>query len=255
MVRGLDAFATWFHGDDAHFVLIGGVATQLVLEDAGLPARATKDLDIVLCVEALTAAFGEKLWAFVRQAGYEVREQGADPRRFYRFAKPTDASFPHMLEFFARAPGQFPLAAGAHLTPVPIGTEVTSLSAILLDADYYNFLHAHTRRLGGVRVVTEHGLIPLKARAWLDLVARRDVDSQAVNGRQISKHRNDVLRLSQLLSEQDRIDAPAPIAADVGRFLNAVGRELDDELLGSLEIREPAVALQTRLRSAFGAPA
>ena len=70
MVRGLDTFATFFAGEEWRFVLIGGVATQLVLAEAGLPVRATRDLDIVLCVEALDAAFGEKLWAFIRAGGY-----------------------------------------------------------------------------------------------------------------------------------------------------------------------------------------
>lgn len=46
MVKGLDTFAAFFAGDEARYVLIGGVATQLVLEEAGLPVRATRDLDI-----------------------------------------------------------------------------------------------------------------------------------------------------------------------------------------------------------------
>lgn len=61
MVKGLDVFAAYFAGDEARYVLIGGVATHLVLDEAGLATRATKDLDIVLCVEALDAAFGKKL--------------------------------------------------------------------------------------------------------------------------------------------------------------------------------------------------
>ena len=44
MVRGLDTFAAFFTGDEARYVLIGGVATQLVLGEAGLPARATREL-------------------------------------------------------------------------------------------------------------------------------------------------------------------------------------------------------------------
>jgi hypothetical protein len=76
VVKGLDTFAVFFAGDEARYVLIGGVASQLVLEDAGLQARATKDLDIVLCVEALDPAFGGKLWSFVEAGGYEERQRG-----------------------------------------------------------------------------------------------------------------------------------------------------------------------------------
>ena len=38
MVKGLDVFAAFFAGHEANYALIGGVATQLVLDDAGLPA-------------------------------------------------------------------------------------------------------------------------------------------------------------------------------------------------------------------------
>src|SRR5690554_6456355 len=175
MVRGLDTFAAFFAGDEQRYALIGVVATQLVLGDAGLSARATKDLDVVLCVEALDAAFGEKLWAFIHAGGYEVRQEGAEGRRFYRLAKPADPGYPAILELFAREPGRLPLTADAHLTPVPYEQQVESLSAILLDQDYYDFLHAHTRQLAGVRLVTEPALIALKARAWLDLTARKAV--------------------------------------------------------------------------------
>lgn len=227
MVKGLDIFAAFFAGDEAHYVLIGGVATQLVLEDAGLPARATNDLYIVLRVEALDKTFGEKLWAFVREGGYEVRQQSDLPRRFYRFAKPASPDFPSMLEFFAREPGHLPLTANSKFTPVPIDEAILSLSAILLDENYYHFLQSHTRQLSGVRIVTEEGLIPLKARAWLDMVARK-LERKPIDSKDIKKHRNDVLRLTQLSSEGQRIEAPAAISADIAQFLDAVAGELNN---------------------------
>lgn len=252
MVRGLDTFAAFFAGDEARYVLIGGVATQLVLEEAALPARATKDLDIVLCVEALDAAFGQKLWHFIEAGGYEVRQHGEVGRNFYRFAKPTDGAFPHMLEFFAREPGYLPLAQGAHLTPVPFDQQVASLSAILLDHGYYGFVHAHTRQLAGVRIVTERALIPLKARAWRDLVARKAADPDAVDSRHIRKHCNDVLRLSQLLSTDDRVEVADMIRADMAAFCRDVQAAVSAELLRELGIAEAPDALLSRLRRNFG---
>jgi hypothetical protein len=59
VVRGLDVFRSWFSSHADEFVLIGGTAATLALEEAGLEFRATKDLDIVLHVEALTPRFGE----------------------------------------------------------------------------------------------------------------------------------------------------------------------------------------------------
>lgn len=254
MVNGLDTFSAYFAGDEPHYVLIGGVATQLALEEAGLNARATKDLDIVLCIEALNPTFGEKLWAFIDEGGYQVRQRGEAPRRFYRFAKPNNERFPFMLEFFARAPGHFPLEDGAHLTPVPIGEAVASLSAILLDDDYYRFLHSQTRRLRGVHVVTERALIPLKSRAWLDLTVRRGAGEE-VSSRDTAKHRNDVLRLSQLLVESDPVAAPEAVAMDMGRFVSDAGPEVTRQLLDQLGIDEAAETLLARLRAIYGAQA
>lgn len=252
MVKGLDTFAAFFAGDEPRYVLIGGVATQLVLEEAALPARATKDLDIVLCVETLDATFGLKLWAFLEAGGYEIRQRGEAGNYFYRFAKPTNTAYPYMLEFFAREPRHLPLAQGSHLTPVPFDQQVESLSAILLDNDYYDFVHTHTRQLAGVRIVTEQALIVLKARAWLDLVARKASTPEAVDSRHIRKHRNDVLRLSQLLTEDSRIEVGDAICADMTRFCGEVASAVSKDLLRELEITEAPEALFARLHRCFG---
>ncbi len=44
---------------------------MMVVGDAGLESRATKDLDIVLCCQALTDDFVEAVWSFVRN-GWQI---------------------------------------------------------------------------------------------------------------------------------------------------------------------------------------
>lgn len=51
MVTGLDVFRDHFKDYQGAYVLIGGVACYLVMEEAGVDFRATKDLDIVLCAD------------------------------------------------------------------------------------------------------------------------------------------------------------------------------------------------------------
>src|SRR5660398_198980 len=75
MVVGLDRFAAHFAAYEDRYVLIGGAATWLVLDEAGVEARGTKDLDIVLCVEALDPAFGAVFWEFIWAGGYEIQEK------------------------------------------------------------------------------------------------------------------------------------------------------------------------------------
>lgn len=252
MVKGLDRFAAYFAGYEAQYVLIGGVATVLALEEAGLDARVTKDLDIVLCVEALTPTFGERMWSFIRAGGYAIKEQGPESRRFYRFRQPTDPEFPLMLEFFAREPGFAPLAEGAQLTPVPIDEAVESLSAILLDDDYYQFIHEHKHVLSGVNVVDDRCLIPLKAKAWLDLRERK-AGGEHVDGKNVSKHRNDVLRLAQLQTPGLKVGLAPSITLDMQRFMADVAPEVDAALIKSLGLSGmSADDLMTLLDSTYG---
>ena len=81
--------------------------------------------------------------------------------------------------------------------------EVSSLSAILLDEEYYRLLVENRASASGVAVLSVEGLIPFKAKAWLDLSARR-AGGQAVDEKSVEKHRNDVCRLATLLAGGER---------------------------------------------------
>lgn len=59
MVRGITNFKKRFQGYEEQYVIIGGTACDLIMENEELPFRATKDIDLVLIVEALTAEFGD----------------------------------------------------------------------------------------------------------------------------------------------------------------------------------------------------
>lgn len=249
-MKGLDRFKAHFSGCEHQYVLIGGAACDVVMDDAGLDFRATKDLDIVLIVEAIDAAFAARFWSFVEEGGYEQREKSGGGKEFYRFQKPVHPDFPAMLELFARAPDAIRVADGSTLTPLPIDESIASLSAILLDETYYACLVARRRRIDGVSVLDERLLIPFKAKAYLDLL-RRKADGEAIDSRNIKKHRSDVFRLLRLLPGDERVELPADVAADVGRFADAVSA---DESFSPKEIGLPgnAPASIARLRAAYG---
>ncbi len=118
------------------------------------------------------------------------------------------------------------LGDDSHLTPIPISEDIDSLSAILLGGDYYQYLHQHKIEIEGVSVVTQMCLIPLKAKAWLDLNERLSA-GEAVDARDIKKHKNDVFRLFQIISPEQRIDLPEVVAEDLQRFLTATSEDAD----------------------------
>ncbi|WP_291213365.1 hypothetical protein [Hydrogenophaga sp.] len=252
MVRGLDLFRERFAAYADQYLLIGGTAASLTMEDAGLQFRATKDLDIVLHVEVLTPAFGAAFWQFVNAGGYQLHQVSDTGKpKFYRFQKPADERYPAMIELFARVPDGLTPAEGSQLTPIPLDEAVSSLSAILLDETYYAFILAGRREIGGLSWVGEDRLIPLKAIAWLDLQARKD-QGAAIDARDIRKHLNDVLRLSQLLAPTTLIPLDPKIGSDLARFLAEVAADtsIDPQALqlGKISVIE----LVTRIAQAYG---
>lgn len=100
MVIGLDRFKEHFSQFADRYVLIGGAACFVNMDAAGLQFRATKDLDIVLCIEALDDEFVGAFWQFVRDGAYEIQQNSEGERQFYRFQKPATDGYPVMLELF-----------------------------------------------------------------------------------------------------------------------------------------------------------
>lgn len=225
MVKGIEVFREHFAQHADQFVLIGGTAATLAMEIAGLPFRATKDLDIVLHIEALDAAFGEAFWSFVERGGYEIRQASESGKPvLYRFQKPSDVRFPAMLELFCRSPDGIRLAEGSRLTRIPIDEVIASLSAIVLDDAYYAFIIGGRRNIGQLSWIGAEQLIPLKARAWSDLTARK-ANGENIDTKDIRKHANDAIRLSQLLAPDSRIELTPKLAADLKQFLDGVAAD------------------------------
>ncbi len=236
MVEGLERFRDAFRAHTHQYALIGGSACDLLMEQMDLTFRATKDLDIVLFMEKLDASFARTFWKFVRAGQYKVAESTDGTPRFYRFASPQVTGFPSILELFSIRPEWLSPAQGVSLTPIPFDGTVSSLSAILLDEEYYAFLKSGVRVVEGVSVVGQEHLVPLKARAWLDLKERRDA-GQRIDSTDISKHRKDVFRLYRIVDPSPLTGVPSAVTADMRRFLTEVrGETIDLKSLGIARI-------------------
>lgn len=93
MIKGLGKFKAHFAQHTKSFILIGGVACHEWLATQGLEFRATRDIDIVLIVEALDQEFIARFWEFVDAGQYEIRERATGKRELYRFSKPQDDTY------------------------------------------------------------------------------------------------------------------------------------------------------------------
>ena len=227
MVGGIKSFQEWFRGYEEQYAIIGGTACDILMEDSGMSFRATKDIDLVLIVEAITPDFGTRFWEYVKKAGYEHRNRSTGLPQFYRFSHPSSKEYPFMIELFTRKLDAIQLPDDAVLTPLPIDETISSLSAILLDASYYEFLKQGKTTVSGITVLDAAYLIPFKAKAWLDL-SRRKEEGEQVDSKNIRKHKNDVFRLSELLRPGMNIYVPNEIYLDMQEFIEKISQEKID---------------------------
>lgn len=68
---GLESFKEYFKGYENQYVIIGGTACEQMLEINEYDFRVTKDIDMVLIIEALTKEFGEIFWNYIKEAEYK----------------------------------------------------------------------------------------------------------------------------------------------------------------------------------------
>jgi len=218
MVRGIETFREFFRDFKDQYVLIGGSACDLLFNEAGIDFRATKDLDLVLIAEALTPEFGKRFWAFVQEGGYQNRSRSSDTPQYYRFDKPQNKNYPAMVELFSRTEMLLDNPSSV-TTPIHISDDISSLSAILLDEDYYQLLLNGKSSVSDIVVLKPEYLIAFKAKAFLDMKERREKEDLPPND-EMQKHLKDIVRLSVMLSGNEAPNLPSQIKADMATFIN-----------------------------------
>lgn len=225
MIPGLLTFEQYFRTVREQYVIIGGTACDLLIHERGGDFRATKDLDMVLIVETMTSNFGETFWAFIREAGYETWCRSDKTPQYHRFMNQKSDQYPKIIELFSRQPDYIMSRTNMHLTPIHVDDDISSLSAILLNDVYYEFL-----RLGiissavGVPVLDIPYLIAFKIKAWLDNRERMS-RGEDVHRNDISKHKNDVLRLISYVQPDITTPVPTEIYTDIDYFCNVMKNE------------------------------
>ncbi len=219
MVVGMDLFKAHFKGYEECFVVIGGAACDEWFSHEGLPFRATKDIDMVVLLEASHIRFVERFWEFIKAGQYSNKQRSTGDKVYYRFTAPQKDGYPEMLELFSRNSLDFELEEGQHIVPIPVDDDISSLSGILLDEDYYSLVLSGRDIVENLPLVRPDILIPLKAKAWLDLNERRS-KGESVKGDDIKKHRNDVFRLAHILPVGETVSVPESVLVDLRHFLD-----------------------------------
>lgn len=197
-------------------------------ENAGQIPRATKDIDIILIVEALSPEFVKQFWEFVKAGNYSTRQRGNGENEYFRFLKPQTKGFPLQVELFSRKPDVLEIAKDTVLTPIPVDEDLSSLSAILMNDEYYNFTMEHSHTLEAIRLANTESLVCLKAKAYLDLTQRK-ANSEAIDEKNIRKHRSDIFRLAATLGEDVLFELPVGIQTDLNLFGKMISQSIPDK--------------------------
>ncbi len=200
---------------------------EMIINEAGFYPRATKDIDLILVVEALSSDFVKQFWQFVKDGRYERNESSDTDRKYYRFIKPDQEEFPFQIELFSRNPDLINIDEEIHLTPIPTPDDLSSLSAILLDEEYYGFILEHSTEVNGLHRANIESLICLKAKAYLEIAERIKKGSKE-DRKLLRKHKGDIFRLGAMLPEGDQFELPGSIKSDMTNFI----KDITDELPG-----------------------
>ena len=229
MVYGLEIFKDYFKGYEDQYVLIGGAACDILFEEREATFRKTRDLDMVIIIEMLTSEFGKRFWDFVNSGKYRNKVTNKGKPQFYRFDKPEIDGYPRMIELFCRE--DFKLNETKGITPIHIDDSISSLSAILLDNDYYELLLDGRTVIDGMSVLRPEYLILFKAKAYLDLLNRKN-NGEKVDSNDISKHKKDILRIVAQLELEEVKTIPVMVQRDIEDFISILEKEpFDSNLL------------------------
>jgi len=251
MVDGIGRFREYFEGFEDCYILIGGAASNIIESEGPFVPRRTKDLDIILVVEKMNTNFVKKFWEFIKTAGYEHKQKGSDKSEFYRFLNPKDISFPAQIELLSRKTDMLPIPDDIVIGPIPVDKYLYSLSAIILDEDYYQFTVKNSILIEGIHIANAEALICLKAKAYLNLRKAKDEGKQ-INSDDIKKHKNDVLRLALMINPDETIDIPESIRNDMEEFIEKVQDELPhDDFLKRINANTTAYEVMNLITDKF----
>ena len=160
----------------------------------------------------------------VEDGGYETRIKGNNKKELYRFLKPKNAAYPYTIELFSRKPVDFEISKESLLTPIHIDDDILSLSAILLNDEYYMLFSEGRKNVDGVSVLDEAYLVLFKMRAYMDLKQRAEQGEKQLSGG-IKKHKNDTFRLLAIVQPDRTVEVSERIKEDIKKYIIMVGKE------------------------------
>ena len=228
MVRGLELFSEHFEAYKDDYIIIGGLATAMVMKQLGFMSRATKDIDLIILIDD-NEDFLKELLKFIKQGGYRTKQRTNHDNKhnLFRYLDPEDTTYPEQIELFTVHSDDSVILSGHYIIPVDTPEAYPYLSAILLNDDYYSLLLENSDFIEDVHLATPLALIPLKIHAYLNLTEQGSSDAK--------KHLNDVIRLAAILDGEKKIELKSLPKDEFLTFMPILSEVLEDTIVNVLK--------------------
>ncbi|MDC7150785.1 hypothetical protein [Parabacteroides johnsonii] len=189
---------------------------------------------MILVIEKMTPEFGQRFWEFIDEGKYEnlqrKREDKEPVTELFRFLEPKNG-FPVQIELLSKYPDVLGVPTGFHLTPIPVGEEIPSLSAILLDEEYYRHTIDSSIIEEGICIANPLSLLCLKVKAFLNLTEEKKINPN-VRSADIKKHRDDVFKLLAMrIDPFTPVELSATMKDEMSVFINTMEESLPNQSL------------------------
>lgn len=249
--HGFDHFCNYLSGLENLYVIIGGGAASILMEDEGLEFRATKDVDLV--VLSRSDELNTRILSYVKEGGYKTKEATEGSPRYYRFREPTKKDCPALIEVFARNELNLDLQDGQYIIPIH-DVAVERLSAILLDDEYFEIIQKNlVTSQSGIPLINALANICLKARAHRELFDRKTAGDKTVDEKVVQKHLKDIWRIATVLTGDENITLEGlplkDIAVAIGKLDQIPEGQFKQVMEKTPELRKEAI--MTALKKVF----
>lgn len=225
--RGLSHFQQYCKSLQEMYVVVGGFATVMLL-DEGLGdghGKATHDIDLVLLTTS-SIEMSQRIKQYVQEGKYEIQKGNKDQYHYYRFVKPEIEGFAKEIELFASNENDLKLDDSQRIIPIDPEEGLYSLSAIMLDPEYFEMIKNNVTMSVVAPCTNTQATIMLKMSAFFDLKARND--------NKWKKHRQDILKLSLLLTGEERLQMTGRMVEDFESFMTHLEKDVDQKMIKTI---------------------
>ena len=219
-------FLSYLEKYNDNYVLIGGNACSIYLEERKILPRKTVDFDIVLCYQENNIKFEKTLIKVIEDGNYESKFKNGKLTA-YRFEHPKTPDFPSIIELFCSI-NRGSLSKNKRFTKLNLVVNEEKASAMTITVEIFEYLVSNKITKDGLPIPNIYSLIVLKVYGYFENL--RLYKEKQVHRNDVNKHRTDVILLLLSMQSNEIIphrDYPLSLSEYMNEFINVLSKASD----------------------------